>query len=82
MEKMEQDKRAIPIQRNLDGIYFRVVRNGISCNCCFTDLSLAEREKVLNIYSRDSLYQLVNLLADTIRKIGEEANIRGVRDKT
>ena len=79
---MEQDKRAIPIQRNLDGIYFNVVRNGITCNCCFTDLSLAEREKVMNIYSRDKLYQLVNLLADTIRQIGEETNIRGVRDKS
>ena len=79
---MEQDKRTIPIQRNLDGIYFNVVRNGIPCNCCFTDLSLAERENVMNIYSRDKLYQLVNLLADTIRQIGEEANIRGVRDKS
>ena len=30
-------------------------------------------------YSREKLYQMVNILADTIRKIGEETNIRGIR---
>ena len=76
---MEQDKHIIPPQRNLDGMYFNVMRNGIHCYCCFTDLSVAERELVLENYSREKLYQMVNILADTIRKIGEETNIRGIR---
>ena len=76
---MEQDKHIIPTQRNLDGMYFNIVRNGVHSYSCFTDLSLAERETVLANYTREQLYRMVNILADTIRKIGEETNVRGIR---
>ena len=72
---MEQDKNVIPLQRNLDGIFFRVMRDGKPYNCCFTDLSIAERKEVLSPYSREQLYTMVGLLADTIRSIGDELNI-------
>lgn len=72
---MEQDKNAIPTQRNLDGIFFRVMRDGKPYNRCFTDLSVEEREEVLRPYSREQLYTMVVFLADTIRTIGDELNI-------
>lgn len=33
-------------QRNLDGIYFRVERDGKWCNVCYSDLEPHEREEV------------------------------------
>lgn len=72
---MEQDKNVIPTQRNLDGIYFIVMRDGKPYNRCFTDLSIAERERVLRTYSREELHTMVGILADTVRKMGDELNI-------
>lgn len=72
---MEQNRNIIPTQRNLDGIFFRVMRDGKPYNRCFTDLSVEEREEVLRPYSREQLYTMVVFLADTIRTIGDELNI-------
>lgn len=72
---MEQNRNIIPTQRNLDGIFFRVMRDGKPCNRCFTDLSVEEREEVLRPYSREQLYTMVVFLADAIRTIGDELNI-------
>ena len=33
-------------QRNLDGIYFRVKRDGKWCNVCYSDMEQAERDEV------------------------------------
>ena len=38
------EKNNIPIFRNLDGVYYRVVRDGIHVNRCFSDLSEAEQD--------------------------------------
>ena len=40
------EKNNIPIFRNLDGVYYRVVRDGIHVNRCFSDLSEAEQDAV------------------------------------
>ncbi len=36
-----------PIERELDGIYFRINRNGNWHNICFTDLTKSEREELI-----------------------------------
>ena len=34
------------MQRNLDGIYFRVKRDGKWCNVCYSDMEQAERNEI------------------------------------
>lgn len=41
------EKNDIPIFRNLDGVYYRVVRDGIHVNRCFSDLSEAEQDVIM-----------------------------------
>lgn len=47
------EKNDIPIFRNLDGVYYRVVRDGIHVNRCFSDLSEAEQDvtKLIEMFS-------------------------------
>ena len=44
---MEENKNIIPIPRELDGIYYRVERDGKWCNRCFTDLTTDEQEEMI-----------------------------------
>ena len=45
------EKNNIPIFRNLDGVYYRVVRDGIHVNRCFSDLSEAEQDVIMAEYN-------------------------------
>jgi hypothetical protein len=65
------------MNRDLDGVYFRVEREGKWCNICFSDLTEKEREEIL--YDKDAqfLKRLCFILADTIKEIGEEFDIVG-----
>ena len=47
---MEENKNVIPIPRELDGIYYRVERDGKWCNRCFTDLTTDEQEEMIKKY--------------------------------
>lgn len=64
-------------RRNLDGIYFRIERNGEYVNLCFSDLTEEERSKVMEGRSEEWLKHLANHLADCLSKIGEQFDIRG-----
>ena len=44
---MEENNVVYPIERELDGIYYRVERDGKWCNLCFTDLTTSEQEKMI-----------------------------------
>ena len=48
------EKNDIPIFRNLDGVYYRVVRDGIHVSRCFSDLSEAEQDEIMAEYNTDS----------------------------
>ena len=63
--------------RNLDGVYFRIERNGKWGNVCFTDLTQEERDKVMDGRSKEWLASMVNYLADCIQDIGEEFDLSG-----
>lgn len=63
--------------RELDGVYFRIERDGKYQNICFSDLTPDEREKVLEGRTEDWLKSLCGILADTIKKIGDEFDIVG-----
>ena len=51
------EKNNIPIFRNLDGVYYRVVRDGIHVNRCFSDLSEAEQDVIMAGYNTCLLYK-------------------------
>ena len=63
------------MNRKLDGIYFRIKRNGRYENLCFTDLTEEERERVCENRSTEWLKGLAYHLADVIKILGEEFNI-------
>ena len=58
-------------QRNLDGIYFRVEREGKWCNVCLSDMTTEEREHCLERWEKDGLIRTIHLLCETIQKLGE-----------
>lgn len=66
------------MNRNLDGCYFRVCRNGKWETHCFTDLTKEEREQVANVDGgrpAEWWKTLAYHLADTIQQIGNELDI-------
>lgn len=63
------------MNRNLDGVYFRVERDGKWGNACFSDLTEAERDKVLEGRNTDWLKFMCCHLADVIKEIGDQFDI-------
>ena len=63
------------MNRELDGVYFRIERNGKWQSICFSDLTEEEREKVCEGRNAEWLKSLSYHLADCIKEIGELFNI-------
>lgn len=64
------------MDRNLDGIYFRVKRDGKWCNICFSDLNEDEMRDVLKDRNNEWLAYLCIQLGKTIKNIGDQLNVR------
>lgn len=65
------------MNRNLDGVYFRISRNGRYANICFSDMTPEERAAIMDGKSREWLVSMCEILAKTIREIGDALNIEG-----
>lgn len=65
------------MKRNLDGIYFRVERDGGWESLCFTDLTREEQGVILADREQAWLKGVIYHLADTIRQIGDSLDIIG-----
>ncbi len=65
------------MNRNLDGVYFRVKRDDEWQNICFSDLTEDERNEMMKGRSIEWLQSLCGILADTIKQIGDELDIVG-----
>ena len=63
------------MDRNLDGIYFRVQRDEKWGNACFSDLTQEEMERVMENRDVDWLKSMCIQLGKTIRRIGDELDI-------
>lgn len=63
------------MNRELDGCYFRVERNGRYQNICFSDLSESEMNDVLKGRNEEWLQSLCVHLGQTIRTIGDQFDI-------
>lgn len=44
---------SVPTVRNLDGVYYRVVRGGKCVNRCFSDLSEDEQDVIMAKYNAE-----------------------------
>lgn len=67
--------------RNLDGAFFRVKREGRWQNICFSDLTEEEMDAVLNGQTTIWLMSLCKHLGQVLRYIGNEFDIRCGGDK-
>ena len=65
------------MNRNLDGCYFRVERDGKWQSICFSDLTDEEREKVTGERPAEWWKSLTYHLADCLRDFGEVFDVIG-----
>ena len=68
------------MNRELDGVYFRVERDGKWQNICFTDLTEEEIETVVGERSIEWWKSLALILKGVINDIGEQFDIKCSRD--
>lgn len=59
------------LNRNLDGIYFRIGTD----NICFSDLTEEQMEDVLENRNEEWLRSMCIILGKTIREIGDEFDL-------
>jgi hypothetical protein len=63
------------MNRNLDGVYFRIKRDNKWRNICFSDLTEDERNKMMKDRSVEWLQSLCNILANKIKEIGDQFDL-------
>ena len=63
------------MNRNLDGVYFRMKRDDKWQNICFSDLSDDEMEEVMQDRPVEWLKDMCKILGRTIREIGDQLDI-------
>ena len=63
------------MDRYLDGVYFRIKRNGKYENVCFSDLTEEEMNEVMNNKDEKWLKSLAVILGKKIKEIGDQFDI-------
>lgn len=63
------------MDRNLDGVYFRIKREDKYENICFSDLTDSEKTEVMKGKDETWLKFLCVTLGNTIKRIGDEFDI-------
>lgn len=63
------------MNRNLDGVYFRINRDDSWQSICFSDLTEEEMDNVLQDKSEEWLRRMCKILGETIKDIGEQLDI-------
>lgn len=58
------------MNRELDGCYFRIVRDGVGQSVCFSDLTKEERNALLTGKNTQFLKNLCCYLAERIQELG------------
>lgn len=64
-----------PVQRNLDPVYVRVVRDERHVNRCFSDLTINEQQLFLNSLDKTGLKRMAMVMAEALRNIGDELDL-------
>ena len=63
------------MNRELDGVYFRIERNAIWESVCFSDMSKDEMEAVLKSKPAEYVKSLAISLATTLKELGDTLDI-------
>ena len=63
------------MDRNLDGVYFRVKRGGEWGNVCFSDMTTQERDELLKDRPLEWWKNMAYIMADRLRQVGDELDI-------
>lgn len=71
------------MQRNLDGVYFRVERDGRWCNVCYSDMEQAERDEIARKRAEHATAEeqaawwrsMADILADQLYDMGEQLGV-------
>ena len=62
----------MPIQRNLDGVYFRIMRDGKGLNVCWTDLEWEDRIEFARKNNNEGwLIRMIQIMNDLAWQIEE-----------
>lgn len=69
------NKETYPMKRGLDGVYFRVERDGRWESLCLTDLTEGERERVTEGRSPEWLRDLALVMARALREMGDQLDV-------
>lgn len=72
-------------QRNLDGVYFRVERDGKWQNICYSDMTADERDEIARKRAEHATPEqqaqwwrsMADLMADALYDMGEQFGIAG-----
>lgn len=62
-------------KRELDGVYFRVFRDGKWDSVCFTDLTEDQQRAIMENKSSEWLANMCVILARVIRELGDDLDI-------
>ena len=70
-------------QRNLDGVYFRIERDGMWQNVCYSDMTSEERDSIDRMRAETSTPEeqkawwrsMADIMADTLYSIGEQLDL-------
>lgn len=73
--KAEFQEDDIIMNRNLDGVYFRIKRDDKWENICFSDLTEEEMDDILKDKPDKWLRNMCKILGKTIKDIGEQLDI-------
>lgn len=68
------------MNRNLDGVYFRVQRNDGFESVCFSDLTGEEQDKIMEGKNEQWLKSMCKILGGVIRRIGDQLDLIGEVD--
>jgi len=60
-----------PKERELDGVYTRVEREGKRFTLCFTDMTVEEQQEFLNRLDVEGLHRMCLILAGSLRALGD-----------
>ena len=64
------------MQRNLDGVYFRIKEpDGFYNNVCFSDLTESEQDEIMQNRPEEWLKSLCKILAAALREVGDQFDI-------
>ena len=63
------------MNRDLDGVYFRIKRGNKWQDICFSDLTDEEMDYVMDGRTTDWLRSMCKILGKTLKRIGDELDI-------